>query len=718
MKKLLFISFFLLSLILNIRAQEKTVDEGFETWPPGGWSIYALGKANSSWIQDWQGIAHSGKHSAYSNISNDHCDSWLVTPQVSISRNDYLLKFWDISKKLKYFVKTSVLISTGSGDPSSGDFKEVMIPDTSTQWKLHSLDLSAYQGKNIYVAFRYEGTWETWFVDDVKIEPKSTYVDGALTQITQPQGVSPFKGVKNVIVRLKNKGTSTIQYFTINWQVNGVEQTPYFTTTQNITPGASVDVLLGLYAFNVYGWYNISAQLVLNNDIDTSNNRIHSSYAITTEKDADLVGINPESITPYKGLRDVSIVIKNMGSKVIDSTRVTWTVNGVEQPMYSGFSLGLQPGDTAKVIIGSYNFSKGVYQIAARLDALGDINSSNNTYLSYAAIDTLWESFEGRVVPPDGWSFDFGVIDNSGFGPAVQGDHYYTSMPDSNMFGKVYDTLYTPLLDISTGNRFKFYIKFSSFYMTQTSLVWKDGVTGEVHLIKKITATADFWQPVNIDISAASGTNYIGIVNTITGFPGMTKIDLITSDAKIHLFDHDLAITNGDIYFLAKQNTSEHYTCVIQNKGKNSVSGTGYRLKLMENSGNEIGSVNGVDIKPGQKVRLTIDYKFMAIGSRRLYYVIDYSSDENQKNNSSYRTEVNVVPKTAILNKIGRPDIPTLNMPFNAIGNTSTLGEDDLSQTIYLKSEFAHSGSIYGIIYEYNNNLENNTVKKLPLKVI
>ena len=716
MKKL----FWLLVLFLSafsVNAQQTTINEGFETWPPDGWSIYLLGKSIRGWIQSWDNTAHSGKYSAYSNISNDQCDNWLVSPQVSIDRNDYTFSFWDKSKNLKYYDKTSVLISTGSGDPSKGDFVKLMAPDTSTLWKQHTIDLSAYAGKKVYIAFRYQGTWASWYIDDVKIAPKNTYTDGALTKIVSPTGVSGSKKTRDVYVRLVNKGINDLQNITINWKINGIAQPPYYNTSQNISPGTTVDIKLGSFPFTSFGWYDISADLEVNNDIDTTNNIARGSFEVSKSKDGALMDVNPESMSTHTGLREVSVVIKNVGSDEIDSAKVYWSINGTGQPVFTDLSMGLKPGDTTKLVIGKYNFSKGLFKINARLDALGDTNDANNNYLSYAAIDTLWESFEGKVFPPEGWSFDYGTRDGKGFDP-YQGDYLYSTQPDSNMFGVANDTLYTPLLDIKQGDRFKFYIRRYSQQPIHHSLVWKDGKTGKVHVITKVDPPQDTWQFVDYDISSAAGVNYIGIASAHTDRPGISNIDMITSDAKLHAYEHDLAIINGNIDFLAKQNVNENYTCVIRNLGQTKVSGSDYRLKLMEKNGNkEIASISGVDINPSEEISLSISHKFTLQAQHNLYFEIDYPADQDKHNNTFRATKVSVLPGTVVLNKIGSPDYPTVGLPFNSGGDTWTFGTDDLSQTVYLKNEFNQAGRLYGIIYNYDNSLMVKTPKKLPLKV-
>ncbi len=705
------------AVLLNLNAQVSTVDEGFETWPPADWSLYTLGAGNG-WITDWQAIYHSGSNSAYAGINNSICDSWMVTPQINITSNDYELKYWEINDDVQYYDYTEVLISTGSGNPTDGDFVNIYsAPDVPETWTQRTIDLSAYVGQNIYFAFRYEGTWHNWFIDDVVVAPPS-FIDGVLSEIINPVGVSPGPSTENVTVTLENKGTNTITTVDISWEVNSAVQTPYNNTTLNLLPGASIDLTLGAYNFNTPGAYDITATLLLSGDIDAGNDTVIGTYSIATAKDAALLGIDPEAMFPLTGLQDVSVILENQGVNTIENLEVDWTVDGVTQTTYVNNGLNITPGEVAEITIGQFDFSTGVYEITAALNALGDINPDNDSYHSYTAIDTLWESFEGRVFPPENWTSVFSVKDGLAFDIPAHADYYYAAFTDNNFFGAVSDTLFTPLLDVNVGDQFRMNVKSSGFLPSNMALVWKNGMTGEIQLIQNVITSADeVWEELTIDISAAAGTNYIGIVSAEAGGPGAVKYDLITSDAKLHVPDNDLAVANGDIYFLAKADVSEGFDCLVKNRGSSQVQGTDYTLRLMEEPGILLASISGVTLDSYEEATITVNYTFTSINSHRLYFEIDYAADDLPSNNSFRSSDVHVVPNTVIINDIGQPDYQSLNYPFDGQGSTNTLGEDDISQSLYESNQISTSGDIYGFIYKYDNIIAGNEVKLLPLKV-
>ena len=133
----------------------------------------------------------------------------------------------------------------------------------------------------------------------------------------------------------------------------------------------------------------------------------------------------------------------------------------------------------------------------------------------------------------------------------------------------------------------------------------------------------------------------------------MSKFDLFTSDAKLHQFNNDLKIVNGDINFMARQNVSESFPCRIKNLGQNTVSGTDYTIKLMEAPNTELASVSGVNINSLQEVIINVNHTFSTISNKRLYFEIEYANDENMVNNTFREASVSIVPNTVEINTIG-----------------------------------------------------------------
>lgn len=697
---------------------QTTLVEGFETWPATGWEIFLEGPSTRGWRHDFENISHTGAHSADSNISNNQMDNWLVSPAINIINADFELKFWEIYEDIDFYDKSSVHISTGSPNPADGNYVEVYEASilNTANWEQRTIDLSTYNGQTIYIAFRHEGTFHQWFVDDVTVAPAS-YSDAALLGFNSPVGVSETPNSSPVIVELQNFGTTVINDFTIPWEVNSVSQTTYNGSGLNLQPGESTAVTIGTYNFDSEGAYQISADVSLLDDFDPSNNQINTTYEISSFKDGAIVAVSPEGMIPNPITLDVLVDVTNFGFNTINIAEVVWSVNGIDQTPFTTNNLNLISGETTTVNLGQYPFISGINDLVFTLNALGDINESNNEYNATIPVDTFWESFEGASFPPEDWSINFGVRDDINFDNPVEGNYYYASQPANGYFGVVNDTLYTPLLDIASGDRFNFYIKSSLAQATENTLVWKDGITGEVNFISDIPNSPGFnqWELRDIDISAAAGINYIGIVTTTAG-DGLTKFDLFTSDAKLHQFDNDLKVVNGDMYFIAPQNQSQGFPCTIKNAGQMAVLGSEYTVKLMEAPNTELASVSGVNLTSLQESIVTVNHTFTTLSEKRLFFKIEYANDQNNANDTFREANVSVVPNTVEISTIGTLD-SGLFLPFTPGGSSQTLGEDDISEAMYYSNEFNSPGYAYGVAYKYNNLLDADKVTNYPLKV-
>jgi len=99
-------------------------------------------------------------------------DGWLISPALIIPETGNTeLKFWSYNIYPGDYFKNSVLISTGSPDPSDEQYTEIWSPESvSATWVETVIDLNAYAGETIYIAFRYEGTFaHSWLIDDVSV---------------------------------------------------------------------------------------------------------------------------------------------------------------------------------------------------------------------------------------------------------------------------------------------------------------------------------------------------------------------------------------------------------------------------------------------------------------------------------------------------------------------------------------------------------------------
>ncbi|HZK07905.1 MAG TPA: choice-of-anchor J domain-containing protein [Bacteroidales bacterium] len=206
------------------------IEESFEvaTFPPANWQIYDLDGGGEYWAATTT-LNHTpdGSMSAYHSFAFGNQDGWLVTPAMDFpTGHPIVFTFWNYTLDPDYYGNNSVWISTGSGDPASGDFVQLWTADVAVAvWEQVILNLQSYEGQTAYVAFRYQGDFaHAWAVDDVFIgsdfnTAPQIVVNPAVLNIT-----APINTVVNKKLTIKNIGIDNLVYtldFTYGSGTNG-----------------------------------------------------------------------------------------------------------------------------------------------------------------------------------------------------------------------------------------------------------------------------------------------------------------------------------------------------------------------------------------------------------------------------------------------------------------------------------------------------------------
>ncbi|MFI2741427.1 choice-of-anchor J domain-containing protein [Zhouia sp. PK063] len=139
-------------------------------------SVSVVGDDQNWYYNSSYGAVMSGYSSG--TIANE---DWLISPEIDLtSDSDLNISILQALNKGKDNSLVSVLISTdykGDGDVSSATWDKIDFEDvpTGSDWTFvqsEKYDLSAYEGKKVYVAFKYTSTDSdaaTWEIKDVKI---------------------------------------------------------------------------------------------------------------------------------------------------------------------------------------------------------------------------------------------------------------------------------------------------------------------------------------------------------------------------------------------------------------------------------------------------------------------------------------------------------------------------------------------------------------------
>ncbi|MCD4793589.1 MAG: choice-of-anchor J domain-containing protein [Bacteroidales bacterium] len=166
--------------------------------PPTCWTSYrgtnGLG-TNNDWVQD-SPVPHpySGSHHAYvsyENVTGGLAEDWLVTQQLSIGNNFELIYYerqaFPATFNSMYYIKKSTTSQTNHA--SFTDITSYSEAGWTDEYRKHTVDLSAYSGQNMYIAFVMTNDGDDcWSVDNVYIGVKQGRWIGSVSNDWQIPG--------------------------------------------------------------------------------------------------------------------------------------------------------------------------------------------------------------------------------------------------------------------------------------------------------------------------------------------------------------------------------------------------------------------------------------------------------------------------------------------------------------------------------------------------
>ncbi|MEN8164201.1 MAG: choice-of-anchor J domain-containing protein, partial [Acidobacteriota bacterium] len=322
-------AFLMLLLLFSLNAGANTADRGivlnesFEGGLPPTWSFYQLGNPPTD---DWEinGYSHGGSkcvfHAATPPLSPD---SWMVTPQISVSSAFFYLSFWESTHAFDNFNLHEVLISDGSGNPVDGDFTDIVHSVPGGNPEIYSeilIPLSAYEGQDIFIAFRYQnnsGQWgDQWHIDDVMV------VETDLAHDLGSVGLSPayhasLSAPSYPEVTIRNFGSSTESGYSVNLTIAG---TAYDETVQ--VPESLGVMELTSIAFPDWraghsGVYTLNVTVILANDENPGNDSFSMECEVFSPNEYSAETVYSIEYEPVKRSLNKTIKLdKKTGEKV------------------------------------------------------------------------------------------------------------------------------------------------------------------------------------------------------------------------------------------------------------------------------------------------------------------------------------------------------------------------------------------------------------------
>ncbi|MDR0412617.1 MAG: choice-of-anchor J domain-containing protein [Dysgonamonadaceae bacterium] len=239
------------------------------------WNFYNVDGNYYKWEKN-DNFPRTGQSSAYHGGGPGE-DGWLVSPKIALPSGQTLgLYFWSYNTfdlPIDYG-KNSVWISTGSPNPNNEEYVEIgaSLNPAPYVWEENVFNLDAYKGKEVYIAFRYQGRLQhSCFLDDISIVDITDKKDAGVTAITYPVRSAGDMGRETVTIRVKNSGGQSVSGLPVKLEVNGtVVSEEHIPVTINSLQEIS-------YAFTVpadlsrAATYTIRAYTALEGDINAGN---------------------------------------------------------------------------------------------------------------------------------------------------------------------------------------------------------------------------------------------------------------------------------------------------------------------------------------------------------------------------------------------------------------------------------------------------------------
>ncbi|MCB0279474.1 MAG: choice-of-anchor J domain-containing protein, partial [Calditrichaeota bacterium] len=146
--------------------------QGFETAvPPTGWTI--LNSSGTNWSRNTT-VSFNGTSSAEAARTGTG-DRYLITPQVLPTLSNHTLKFWARKHASAGSNEGSLHIRVSTTDGQIASFVNTVntfnVNSLTTEWSLQSVDLSAYQDTQIYIALVHDPDGANvggLYIDDVQ----------------------------------------------------------------------------------------------------------------------------------------------------------------------------------------------------------------------------------------------------------------------------------------------------------------------------------------------------------------------------------------------------------------------------------------------------------------------------------------------------------------------------------------------------------------------
>ena len=256
MKKILL--FVLATLFAYTMNAQVLLNEGFEDGIPGTWTVIDNDGDGLNWsdgatiLPDWNMDAadycNSGSNMAmsisYDNATYDSYtpDNYLVTPQISVPASGATLSFFVKSIASSYLDGYAVKLSTTGNAAADFTVELQALADAAASWTSVEIDLAAYAGQNVYIAFIHQANDKlALLLDDVKVYSFASTPEITLNSVTLPSYAYAGEGF-DVSGTVLNVSQNALTSFDVTYNVDGGTESATFSVTGiNVAAGETYD---------------------------------------------------------------------------------------------------------------------------------------------------------------------------------------------------------------------------------------------------------------------------------------------------------------------------------------------------------------------------------------------------------------------------------------------------------------------------------------------
>jgi hypothetical protein len=191
MKKITFLLLFL-TITYSVKAQ---FPQGFDNGLPSGWTTF-IGANGLGTAQNW--IA-AGTENGYMTCADEDAggitEDWLVSSSTSITATNSLLNFREQTRYASPYEPTalSLRVSTTSQTDiaSFTSISSLTATEVFNGTRSRTVDLSAYEGETIYIAWVLEQTYgDGWIIDNIVLINQNASAPNIAENLTPDDGAT------------------------------------------------------------------------------------------------------------------------------------------------------------------------------------------------------------------------------------------------------------------------------------------------------------------------------------------------------------------------------------------------------------------------------------------------------------------------------------------------------------------------------------------------